>query len=103
MSDLKSTKSWHIQNLIDVEDDCQVVLLDDAMKLEQERNELAAQVERFKSVVEAVAHIGVDFGYGAYEIQTDTIDLARGLLSENPLATLAAPGERSLPDKEVID
>ena len=57
--------------------------------LEKENAELLAHIERFKSVVEAVAHIGVDFGYGAYEIQTDTIDLARGLLSETPSAALA--------------
>ncbi len=54
MSDLKSTKSWHIQNLIDVEDDCQVVLLTDAFELERERNELAAQNELLLKLISEV-------------------------------------------------
>ena len=59
-------------------------------KLKQERDEAMAYAERFKSVVEAVANIGVDFGYGAYEIQADIIDFARVILSEQPPAALAA-------------
>ena len=68
----------------------QEYLLNRFDEIKQERDEALAYAERFKSVVEAVANIGVDFGYGAYEIQADIIDFARVILSEQPPAALAA-------------
>ena len=43
-------------------------------QLEKERDELA-------EVVKAVAHIGIDFGYGAYEIEDKYIESARKLIN----------------------
>ena len=40
---------------------------------------LAEQYE----IIEAVAHIGVDFGYGKFEIGQDEIDKARLLIEPN--------------------
>ena len=40
--------------------------------------------EGWREIVEAVAHVGVDFGYGAYEIEPEKIDKARELLSASP-------------------
>ena len=39
-----------------------------------------ADKERMLSVMKAVAHIGVDFGYGKFEIGQDEIDKARLLI-----------------------
>ena len=38
------------------------------------------RVVKLEEVVKAVAHIGVDFGYGKYEIQEEDIKKARELL-----------------------
>lgn len=38
--------------------------------------ERAAELEE---IVKAVAHVGVDFGYGKYEIQPEVIDKARAI------------------------
>ena len=40
--------------------------------------------EGCREVVEAVAHIGIDFGYGAFELSQEHIDKARALLSATP-------------------
>jgi hypothetical protein len=40
----------------------------------------ADRIEALEEVVKAVAHIGVDFGYGKYELQPEDIDKARALL-----------------------
>ena len=37
------------------------------------------------AILKAVAHIGVDFGYGAYEIEEEFIDMARALIEQNDL------------------
>lgn len=39
--------------------------------------ELEAQLNAAMEVVEAVAHIGLDFGYGAFELQPENIEMAR--------------------------
>ena len=35
------------------------------------------------SIIKAVAHIGVDFGYGEYELEQEHIAMARAILEEN--------------------
>jgi hypothetical protein len=42
------------------------------------------EVERLREVVQAVAHVGVDFGYGKYELEDRTIHLARQLVTQTP-------------------
>ena len=37
-------------------------------------------IQELEEVVRAVAHIGVDFGYGNYELQPEVIDKARSIL-----------------------
>ena len=60
------------------------------MTLEQQNAELLRQnaelVQRVASltaIVEAVAHIGIDFGYGPYQLTEDHAKLARELLENN--------------------
>lgn len=42
--------------------------------------EAADRIEALEDVVQAVAHIGADFGYGKHELQLEDIDKARALL-----------------------
>jgi len=44
-----------------------------------ERDERIAELEE---IVKAVAHIGVDFGYGKYELEAGKIDDARTLMEK---------------------
>lgn len=41
-----------------------------------------AEIERLKGLVRDVAHIGVDFGYGEFELDESHIKLARKLLDK---------------------
>jgi len=50
-----------------------------ALAKSEESNELA----ELRVVVKAVAHIGVDFGYGKYEIEQKHIDSARKLMESD--------------------
>lgn len=36
-------------------------------------------------IIKAVAHIGVDFGYGKYEIEQEYIDMARAVCEQEDL------------------
>ena len=38
---------------------------------------------RMLSIIKAVAHIGVDFGYGEYELEQEHIAMARAILKES--------------------
>tara|TARA_B100001142_G_C14333509_1_gene654994 strand:- start:597 stop:815 length:219 start_codon:yes stop_codon:yes gene_type:complete len=57
--------------------------------LEQEINkdlrilELKRQLEEAREIVKAVAHIGIDWGYGKFELNQDHIDKARKLYEEH--------------------
>lgn len=37
------------------------------------------------SIIKAVAHIGVDFGYGKYEIEQEYIDMARAICEQEDI------------------
>jgi molybdate-binding protein len=41
----------------------------------------AEQAKQLEEIVEAVAHVGIDTGYGVYEIQPEDIERARKLLT----------------------
>lgn len=41
----------------------------------------AEQAAALEQIVEAVAHIGVDFGYGRYELGKDDIKKAKALIA----------------------
>ena len=41
--------------------------------------------ERMLSIIKAVAHIGVDFGYGKYEIEQEYIDMARAICEQEDI------------------
>ena len=45
-------------------------------------NYLKAKNEKLNEIVEAVAHIGVDFGYGKYVLEDKFIKQARKILTE---------------------
>jgi hypothetical protein len=40
-------------------------------------------------VIKAVAHIGVDFGYGEYEIEQEYIDIARDICEQEDIIYLS--------------
>jgi hypothetical protein len=46
----------------------------------ENKNERIAELEE---IVAAVAHIGVDFGYGKYELEAGKIDDARTLMEQD--------------------
>ena len=55
----------------------------------QPRNELDSEDQKgMERIVEAVAHIGIDFGYGTYELEQCHIDRAREI--KESLARLRA-------------
>lgn len=41
----------------------------------------AERAKQLENLVEAMAHIGVDFGYGEFELEPDHIEKARKLLA----------------------
>ena len=45
--------------------------------------ELLEQVKRYQDIVKSVAHIGVDFGYGKYEVEDKYIEQAREYFDNN--------------------
>ena len=44
--------------------------------------------ERMLAIIKAVAHIGVDFGYGKYELEPEYIDIARAICEQEGLDAL---------------
>lgn len=58
-------------------------LEDYIVNLEKERDELKARVDEIHEIVKAVAHIGIDFGYGPYVLDQELIDRARFLYEKN--------------------
>jgi hypothetical protein len=42
--------------------------------------------ERVMAIIKAVAHIGVDFGYGKYELEQEYIDMARAIYEQEDLS-----------------
>ena len=44
-----------------------------------------ADIERMVSIIKAVAHVGVDFGYGKYEIEQEYIDMARAIIEQQDI------------------
>ena len=45
--------------------------------------ELEKELEEAREIFKAVAHIGVDFGYGVYELEDSVIHRARLILEES--------------------
>jgi|11_taG_2_1085331.scaffolds.fasta_scaffold52049_4 hypothetical protein len=41
--------------------------------------DLERQLEEYMEIIKAVAHIGIDWGYGKFELKQDHIDKARKL------------------------
>ena len=41
-----------------------------------------SRIAELEAIVKAVAHIGVDFGYGKYELEAGIIDDARTLMEQ---------------------
>lgn len=48
----------------------------------RENSELRGRIAELEEIVKAVAHIGVDFGYGKYELESGKIDDARTLMEK---------------------
>ena len=44
--------------------------------------EMVERIAELEEIVKAVAHIGVDFGYGKYELEAGKIDDARTLMEK---------------------
>ena len=45
----------------------------------EEKKALERQLEEYMEIIKAVAHIGIDWGYGKFELKQDHIDKARKL------------------------
>ena len=56
-------------------------LLSAITQLKTERNNALERVADMQEIVEAVAHIGVDFGYGKFELSDEHINKARELIA----------------------
>jgi hypothetical protein len=41
--------------------------------------------EKMLLIIKSVAHIGVDFGYGKYEIEQEYIDMARAICEQEDI------------------
>ena len=50
--------------------------------LEAENERLTKQLSERDEIIKAVAHIGIDFGYGKYELEEKFIDMARAALPQ---------------------
>ena len=62
----------------------------------EQAQEPVADIDDYKGVIKAVAHIGIDWGYGVYELEQKHIDMARKLYEadeslQNP--TLTPPAQ----------
>lgn len=61
----------------------------DLIEAEKEIEALKVQVEQLREIVAAVAHIGVDFGFGEYELEPEYIEKSRKRLEATPAQCLA--------------
>lgn len=50
-----------------------------------DKNNEVSDKERMLSVMKAVGHIGVDFGYGEYELEQKYIDIARAICEQEDI------------------
>lgn len=57
-------------------------------QLQKENDALKAYFERTKDLLNAVGHVGVDIGYGVYELGRSEIEQARELFHETPSQSL---------------
>ena len=44
-----------------------------------------SDIKRMVSIIKAVAHVGVDFGYGKYKLEQEIIDTARAVIEQNDI------------------
>ena len=51
-------------------------------ELNKTNKKLEIRIAELEEIVKAVAHIGVDFGYGKYELEAGKIDDARTLMEQ---------------------
>ena len=54
----------------------------------KQRAEDLKDKERMLAIIKAVAHIGVDFGYGKYELEQEYIDMARAICEQEDLEVI---------------
>lgn len=52
-------------------------------RMKAEKRLLEERLREAHKIVKAVAHVGIDFGYGVYELEPYLIDEARELFTEN--------------------
>ena len=80
MIDIEEIKNKTFDNY-DTAKDVYIVDTFDAGEILKALELQQAEIELLKGLVREVAHIGVDFGYGAFELDESHILLARKLLS----------------------
>ena len=61
---------------------------EEAEKQSEYEGGLLERIAELEEIVKAVAHVGVDFGYGRYELESGIIDDARALMESNNENTL---------------
>lgn len=69
--------------------ECSDLTDNEAFQIESDFKTIRTELERaqrMREIVKAVAHVGIDFGYGTYELQQDIIDKARELYEKQSLS-----------------
>jgi predicted adenine nucleotide alpha hydrolase (AANH) superfamily ATPase len=57
-------------------------LIETIISMEKQAQTLQAKLSESEDIVKAVAHIGIDWGYGKYELEEEWIDKSRKLYEE---------------------
>lgn len=70
-----ATSIWDFGNIRSLSD------IDAIIKLEQQKIDQQGVLR----VIRAVAHIGVDFGYGKYKLEQEYIDMARAICEQEDI------------------
>ena len=65
---------------IKIQQDLDIQGCADLLKIELHAKKQQKRIGGLEEIVNAVAHIGIDFGYGKFEIGQDEIDKARLLI-----------------------
>lgn len=73
MSDIKSHNVWHIQNLLEVDEDAQVVELHVAQRLENECNTARDKILKLEEALCAISNMCIGDIAMSYRLDSDAI------------------------------
>jgi hypothetical protein len=70
--------NWFIGEIVKLEDEIELLKSANA-----DVKRIADERDEYREIVKAVAHIGVDFGFGVYELNQGHIETARKLIEKS--------------------